>query len=163
MPWNDFDSGDQEKEFKLQVSREMTKLTGRILHPPKLKLGDGGHVRNLTPSRHDRQWNLLDGHVFEGTTIERWALISFGGTPEQKSNVPRFINQLCQRCEQLGIFLNKNTVISPQFESIQILNNVTLLESKLKRIQRTTPKISKANTSINGTQSPWLAIPLALW
>ncbi|KAH1059824.1 hypothetical protein AAZX31_02G105900 [Glycine max] len=130
-------SGDQEKEFKLQVSREMTKLTGRILHPPKLKLGDGGHVRNLTPSRHDRQWNLLDGHVFEGTTIERWALISFGGTPDQKSNVPRFINQLCQRCEQLGIFLNKNTVISPQFESIQILNNVTLLESKLKRILRT--------------------------
>ncbi|BAT99070.1 hypothetical protein LR48_Vigan06g121800 [Vigna angularis] len=130
-------SGDQEKEFKLQVSREMTELTGRILFPPKLKLGDGGHVRNLTPSRHDRQWNLLDGHVSEGTTIERWALISFGGTPEQKSNVPRFINQLSQRCEQLGIFLNKNTVISPQFESSQILNNVTLLESKLKRIQRT--------------------------
>ncbi|WVZ12771.1 hypothetical protein V8G54_017301 [Vigna mungo] len=129
-------SGDQEKEFKLQVSREMTELTGRILFPPKLKLGDGGHVRNLIPSRHDRQWNLLDGHVSEGTTIERWALISFGGTPEQKSNVPRFINQLSQRCEQLGIFLNKNTVISPQFESSQILNNVTLLESKLKRIQR---------------------------
>lgn len=115
----------------------MTKLTGRILHPPKLKLGDGGHVRNLTPSRHDRQWNLLDGNVFEGTTIERWALVSFGGTPEQKSNIPRFINQLCQRCEQLGIFLNKNTVMSPQFESSQVLNNVTLLESKLKRIQRT--------------------------
>lgn len=130
-------SGDQEKEFKLQVSREMTRLTGRILHPPKLKLGDGGHVRNLTPSRHDRQWNLLDGHVFEGTTIERWALISFGGTPEQKSYIPRFVNQLSQRCEQLGIFLNKNTIISPQFESSQILNNVTLLESKLKRIQRT--------------------------
>nr|ACN79520.1 reduced leaflet 3 [Lotus japonicus] len=130
-------SGEQEREFKLQVSREMTKLTGRILHPPKLKLGDGGHVRNLTPSRHDRQWNLLDGNVFEGTTIERWALVSFGGTPEQKSNIPRFINQLCQRCEQLGIFLNKNTVMSPQFESSQVLNNVTLLESKLKRIQRT--------------------------
>ncbi|XP_019433398.1 PREDICTED: protein argonaute 7 [Lupinus angustifolius] len=130
-------SGNQEKEFKLQVSREMTKLTGRILQPPKLKLGDGGHVRNLTPSRHDRQWNLLDGHVLEGTKIERWALLSFGGTPEQKSNIPRFINQLSQRCEQLGIFLNKNTVISPQFESIQVLNNVTLLESKLKKIQRT--------------------------
>jgi len=135
--FNLFGSGDQEKEFKLHVSREMTKLTGRILFPPKLKLGDGGHVRNLTPSRHDRQWNLLDGHVSEGTTIERWALISFGGTPEQKSNVPRFVNQLSQRCEQLGIFLNKNTVIAPQFESNQILNNVTLLESKLKRIQRT--------------------------
>ncbi|XP_015943864.2 protein argonaute 7 [Arachis duranensis] len=129
-------SGDQEREFKLNVSREMTRLNGRILHPPKLKLGEGGHVRNLTPSRHDRQWNLLDGHVFEGTKIERWALMSFGGTSEQKSNIPRFINQLTQRCEQLGIYLNKNTVISPQFESSQVLNNPLLLESKLKKIQR---------------------------
>ncbi|KAF7809084.1 protein argonaute 7 [Senna tora] len=129
-------SGNQEREFKLKVSREMTRLTGRILHPPKLKLGDGGHMRNLIPSRHNRQWNLLDGHVFEGTKIERWALISFGGTPEQKSYIPKFINQLSQRCEQLGIFLNKNTIISPQFESSQVLNNFTLLETKLKKIQR---------------------------
>ncbi|KAF7828018.1 Protein argonaute 7 [Senna tora] len=129
-------SGNQEGEFKLQVSREMTRLTGRILHPPKLKLGDGGHVTKLIPSRHDRQWNLLDGHVFEGTKIERWALIGFGGTPEQKSNIPRFINQLSQRCEEMGIFLNKNTITCPYFESSQVLNNVSLLESKLKKIQR---------------------------
>ena len=129
-----FDSGSQEREFKLHVSREMTRLNGRVLQPPKLKLGEGGHVRDLIPSRHDRQWNLLDSHVFEGTCIERWALISFGGTPDQKSNIPRFIIQLSQRCEQLGILLNKNTIMSPQFEPIQLLNNVSLLESKLKKI-----------------------------
>ncbi|CBI38237.3 unnamed protein product, partial [Vitis vinifera] len=75
-------SGSQEREFKLHVSREMTRLNGRVLQPPKLKL-------------------------------ERWALISFGGTPDQKSNIPRFIIQLSQRCEQLGILLNKNTIMSP--------------------------------------------------
>ncbi|XP_038705908.1 protein argonaute 7 isoform X2 [Tripterygium wilfordii] len=127
-------SGNQEREFKLNISREMTRLSGRVLQPPKLRLGDGGHVRILVPSRHDRQWNLLDSHVFEGTKIERWALISFGGTADQKSNIPRFINKLSQRCEQLGIFLNKDTIISPQFESTQVLNNVSLLESKLKKI-----------------------------
>lgn len=114
----------------------MTRLNGRVLQPPKLKLGDGGHIRDLIPSRHDRQWNLMDSHVFEGSRVERWALISFGGTPEQKSSIPKFINQLSQRCEQLGIFLNKNTIINPQFEPTQVLNNVSLLESKLKRIQR---------------------------
>ncbi|XP_016647590.1 PREDICTED: protein argonaute 7 isoform X1 [Prunus mume] len=129
-------SGIQEREFKLHVSREMTRLKGRVLQPPKLKLGDGGHVRDLIPSRHDRQWNLLGSHVFEGTRIERWALISFGGTPDQKNSIPKFVHQLSQRCEQLGIFLNKNTIISPQFEPSQVLNNVSLLESKLKRIQR---------------------------
>ncbi|MBA0692566.1 hypothetical protein Goari_010117 [Gossypium aridum] len=129
-------SGNQAEEFKLQVSREMTRLNGRILQPPKLKLGDGGHIRDITPSRRDRQWNLLDSHVFQGTRIERWALISFGGTPDQKSNIPKFINQLSQRCEQLGIFLNKSTIVSPQFESTQVLSNVYLLESKLKKIHR---------------------------
>ncbi|XVF03276.1 hypothetical protein REPUB_Repub04eG0247500 [Reevesia pubescens] len=129
-------SGNQAEEFKLHVSREMTRLKGRILQPPKLKLGDGGHIRNITPSRRDRQWNLLDSHVFQGTRIERWALISFGGTSDQKSNIPKFINQLSQRCEQLGIFLNKSTIVSPQFESTQVLSNVTLLESKLKKIHR---------------------------
>ncbi|KAL3840550.1 hypothetical protein ACJIZ3_025141 [Penstemon smallii] len=131
-------SGIQGKEFKLHVSREMTKLTGRILQPPKLKLGNGGHVRNLTPTRYDRQWNLLDSHVVEGTRVERWAIISFGGTFDQKSNVPKFIHQLSQRCEQLGIFLNKNTVVTPIFEPMHVLNNAKLLESKLKKIQKAT-------------------------
>lgn len=129
-------SGNQAKEFDLQISREMTQLSGRILQPPKLKLGDGGHVRDLTPTRRDRQWNLLDSHVFEGTRIGRWALISFGGSADQKASIPKFVNQLTHRCEQLGIFLNKNMIISPQYESMQLLNNVTLLESKLKKIHR---------------------------
>ncbi|XAR65229.1 hypothetical protein NMG60_11009276 [Bertholletia excelsa] len=129
-------SGIQGREFKLQVSREMTQLKGRILQPPKLKLGNGGYVRDLIPSRHDRQWNLLDSHVFEGTRIERWALISFGGNADQKSTIPKFINQLSQRCEQLGIILNKNTVIGPHFEPMQVLTNVSVLESKLKKIYR---------------------------
>ncbi|XP_057508377.1 protein argonaute 7-like [Actinidia eriantha] len=129
-------SGIQGREFKLHISREMTRLNGRILQPPKLKLGNGGYIRDLIPSRYDRQWNLLESHVFEGTRIERWALISFGGSPDQKSNIPKFINQLSQRCEQLGIFLNKNSTVTPQFEPIQVLNNVSVLETKLKKIYR---------------------------
>ncbi|XP_073300059.1 protein argonaute 7-like [Primulina huaijiensis] len=129
-------SGDHGKEFKLEVSKEMTRLTGRILQPPKLRLGNGGHVRNLTPSRHDRQWNLFDSHVFEGTRVDRWVILSFGGTSDQKSCIPKFINQLSQRCEKLGIFLHKNTLVSPIFESTHVLGNARLLESKLKKIHK---------------------------
>ncbi|GFQ02043.1 protein argonaute 7 [Phtheirospermum japonicum] len=125
-------SGNQGKDFNLHVSKEMTRLTGRILKPPKLKLGDGGHVRNLTPFRHDRQWNLLDSHVFEGTRVEHWAIISFGGTHD----LQKFINQLFQKCEQIGIYLNKNTVVSPFFEPMHVLGNPKLLEAKLKKIHK---------------------------
>ncbi|KQK14411.1 protein argonaute 7 [Brachypodium distachyon] len=122
-------------QFNLQVSKDMTQLSGRVLLPPKLKFGGGGRIKDITPQRFDRQWSLLDSHVTEGSKIKSWALISFGGTPEQHSCIPKFVNQLSSRCEQLGIYLNKKTVISPLFERIQLLNSVCILESKLKKIQ----------------------------
>ncbi|KAH0463739.1 hypothetical protein IEQ34_006525 [Dendrobium chrysotoxum] len=127
-------SGCYAKEFKLNISKEMTQLQGRILQPPKLKLGDGGHIRDLTPTRQDRQWNFINSHVAEGSQIKRWALISFGGTSEQRSSIPNFINQLSHRCQQSGIMLNKNTIITPLFEQMKILNNVPALDSKLRKI-----------------------------
>nr|CAD1832378.1 unnamed protein product [Ananas comosus var. bracteatus] len=36
---------------------------------------------------------------------------------------------------QLGILLNKNTIVNPLFEHIQLLNNVASLEIKLRKIQ----------------------------
>lgn len=129
-------SGCQGEEFNLQVSREMTRLKGRVLMPPKLKLGDKGLVSDVLPTCIDRKWSLLGGHVSEGAHIDRWALISLGGTPNQKSHIAKFISQLSLKCEQMGIFLDKSPVIAPQFEPIHVLNNVTLLENKLYKIQK---------------------------
>ncbi|XP_010551411.1 PREDICTED: protein argonaute 7 [Tarenaya hassleriana] len=129
--------GNQAREFELKVSREMTLLKGRILKPPKLKLGGRGLVKDVTPTRHDRQWNLLESQVFEGTQIERWALISFGSNnQDRRFAIAKFINQLSQKCENLGIFLSKNTITSPLFEPSHLLNSISFLESKLKEIQR---------------------------
>lgn len=117
-----FDSGNQTREFNLEISKEMTLLKGRVLQPPKLKL--------------DRPRNLVESRVFKGTRIERWAVMSIGGSPDQKSTIPKFINVLTQKCEHLGVFLSKNTISSTFFEPSHILNNISLLESKLKDIQR---------------------------
>ncbi|ERN13111.1 hypothetical protein AMTR_s00040p00171410 [Amborella trichopoda] len=103
------------KDFKLHISRDMTRFTGRVLQPPKLKLGDAGQVTDLIPTRHDCQWNLLESHVLQGARIERWDIISFGGTPEQRSSLPKFIIQLAHRCQQLGVALNKVPTVAPQF------------------------------------------------
>ncbi|EOA33574.1 hypothetical protein CARUB_v10019715mg [Capsella rubella] len=115
-------SGNQTREFNLEVSKEMTLLKGRILLPPKLKL--------------DRPKNLKESRVLKGTRIERWALMSIGGSSDQKCTIPKFINELTQKCEHLGVFLSKNTISSTFFEPSHILNNISLLESKLKEIQR---------------------------
>lgn len=122
------------REFDLQVSREMTQLTGRVLQPPKLRFGNGGIIKDITPNCHDRQWNLLNSHVAEGSQITRWTIISFGGTQAQRSSIPRFISQLSNRCQQLGISLSKDAIIGPSFEPIQILDHVSHLESKLRKL-----------------------------
>lgn len=127
-------SGNYDREFKIYISQEMTKLNGRILQPPKLKLGNDGQVKDLTPCRQDRQWNFLDSHVVEGRSIARWALISFGGNAEQRSNVGKFIVGLAQRCSQLGISLSRSTIVHPRFEQMHILENANLLEAKLRKI-----------------------------
>ncbi|PKA59859.1 Protein argonaute 7 [Apostasia shenzhenica] len=127
-------SGLYAQEFSINVSREMTQLRGRVLQPPKLKLGDGGLIRNIIPNRHDRQWNFLNSHVAESSQIKNWALISFGGSLEQHFSIPNFMNQLSNRCEQFGIMLNRKTVIAPSYEPMKLLNNVSALESKLRKI-----------------------------
>ncbi|CAN6454461.1 unnamed protein product [Victoria cruziana] len=122
------------KGFKLHVSQEMTKLNGRLLSPPRLRLGRNGRIRDITPSNQDRQWNMIDSHVLEAVRINTWALISFGGTPQQHSCIPRFIFQLAQRCEQLGITLSQMAIRRPQFEPIQALNNASKLETILRDV-----------------------------
>ncbi|CAH8348246.1 unnamed protein product [Eruca vesicaria subsp. sativa] len=112
-------SGNQTREFNLEVSRDMTLLKGRVLQPPKLKL--------------DRPRSLIESRSFKGT---RWALMSIGGSSDQKSTIPKFINELTQKCEHLGVFLSKNTMSTTFFEPSNILNNIPLLEMKLKEIQR---------------------------
>ena len=112
----------------------MTKLNGRILQPPKLKLGNGGQVKDLNPFRKDRQWNFIESHVVEGRNIERCVLISFGGNVEQRRNVGNFILGLSQRCAQLGISLSRSTIVNSRFEQMQMLENANLLEAKLRKV-----------------------------
>ncbi|XP_078442541.1 argonaute family protein [Wolffia australiana] len=127
-------SGRYAAGFNLRVATEMTRVTGRVLPPPKLKLGDGGHVRELTPSRHDRQWSLVNSHVVEGSWVRRWALLSFGGSPDQLSTLSSFALQLSNRCHQLGISLAHTPAAPPQFEPIHILSHPPSLEAKLRRL-----------------------------
>ncbi|EPS67433.1 hypothetical protein M569_07337, partial [Genlisea aurea] len=108
--------GDQVKEFELGVAREMTEVKGRILKPPPpaAKLGH-------------------NAAVVGGLRIERWGVISFGGSPEERSRIPNFITHLSKRCQQSGIFLNKN--VDPLFEPMHVLGSPGLLETKLCKIR----------------------------
>jgi eukaryotic translation initiation factor 2C len=97
----------------------MTEVTGRVLEPPLLKLGDGRHVR---PRWDDRQWNLVKSHVFDGTHIENWGLITFscsnGNDTRHISTVENFYQLLVRKCLDMGVYMNEKPLVC-EYESME--------------------------------------------
>ena len=79
----------------------MTEVDGRVIAPPRLKLGhQSGNTTTTTVDRLKCHWNLLQGKGFvTGKALSRWALIDFS----RKLNADLFIPKLINRCKSLGI------------------------------------------------------------
>lgn len=79
----------------------MTRVEGRVLGAPELKLGGGG--RTVRVDREKCQWNLLGQSFVEAKSIDRWALLDFTMNDRAQLQQDKFINQLRGRCRNLGI------------------------------------------------------------
>jgi eukaryotic translation initiation factor 2C len=97
----------------------MTEVTGRVLEPPLLKLGDGRHVR---PRWDDRQWKLGKSHVFDGKHIQNWGLITFnwsnGNDTRQRSRVEKFYQLLVRKCIDMGVYMNEEPLVC-EYDSME--------------------------------------------
>ncbi|MCO5589016.1 hypothetical protein L7F22_042980 [Adiantum nelumboides] len=102
--------GEHVKNFGVQVVSEMTVVNARLLPPPKLRYGDQGKVKEITPSLGS--WNLLNSCVVEGGNVAYWALISFDQSVNGHT-AANFVSSLSRRCNELGIQMAEQTVISP--------------------------------------------------
>eukprot|EP00253_Pinus_taeda_P004026 PITA_04026 len=103
--------GTHFTQFQITVAADMTEVTGRVLKPPLLKLGNGRHVR---PRWDDRQWNLVS-QVFNGKRIENWGIITFswsnGNDTKQRSRVEKFYHLLVWKCIDMGVYMNEKPLV----------------------------------------------------
>eukprot|EP01018_Ginkgo_biloba_P029293 Gb_20550 [translate_table: standard] len=130
--------GPFARQFQITVGANMTEVTGRVLEAPKLKLGDGGRVSEVTPRQDDRQWNLINSHVFDGKHIDKWGLIYFSWQRpswQEEKSVENFANFLTQRCSDLGIHMNPNPVVW-EADDLNKFSNVTALQHVLLNLKR---------------------------
>ncbi|KAI5082197.1 hypothetical protein GOP47_0001940 [Adiantum capillus-veneris] len=102
--------GEHVKNFGVQVVSEMTLVNARLLPPPKLRYGDQGKVKEIIPSLGS--WNLLNSCVVEGGNVAYWALISFDQSVNDHT-AANFVSSLSRRCNELGVQMAEQTVISP--------------------------------------------------
>lgn len=106
--------GEVIQNFEVGVGMNMTAVDGRVLPPPKLKLGgSGGNTNTATVDRLKCHWNLLQGKALTvGKPAERWALIDFScGDRWNRLNVGQFIGKLMNRCRSLGVHMEEPVVV----------------------------------------------------
>lgn len=124
--WFFIDSGDVTRNFGFEVNMKMTKVTGRIIGPPELKLGSpNGKMTKITVDKEKCQWNLVGKSVVEGKPIQRWAVLDFSHFDRFKLNPNYFIPNLIGRCKSLGIKMEEpvfyETTSMNKFSSVDML------------------------------------------
>uniref|UniRef100_A0A7N2R7Z6 Uncharacterized protein n=1 Tax=Quercus lobata TaxID=97700 RepID=A0A7N2R7Z6_QUELO len=97
------------QNFGMEVNTSMTRVRGRVLGPPELKLGaQNGKVIKITVDKEKCQWNLVGKSVVEGKRIDRWGVIDFSSNDYKSSlNPDFFIPKLINRCINLGIHMEE--------------------------------------------------------
>ncbi|PIN22711.1 Translation initiation factor 2C (eIF-2C) [Handroanthus impetiginosus] len=93
--------GDVMRNFGFGVDTNMTKVVGRVIGAPDLKLGAS---RSVKVDDEKRQWNLLGKYFLDAKSLERWVLLDFtDGDRYNKLQANAFVNNLRGRCRNLGI------------------------------------------------------------
>lgn len=121
------------RNFEIGVDRNMTRVSGRILPAPDLKLGG----QNRVPVNDKCQWNLVGKSVVEGKALQRWALIDFSSqerNPNFRLRADEFVFRLIDRCKKLRINMEKPVV--KHFGGMNELSTVDNVEELLKYVVR---------------------------
>lgn len=123
--------GAVTRNFEIGVDTNMTRVSGRILPPPDLKLGGQSRL----PVNDKCQWNLVGKSVVDGKALQRWALIDFSSqerNPNFRLRVDEFIYRLRDRCRKLGIIMEEPVV--KHFSGMHELSVVGKVEDRLKLV-----------------------------
>ncbi|PHT97949.1 hypothetical protein BC332_33134 [Capsicum chinense] len=128
------------RNFEIGVDTNMTRVTGRILPPPDLKLGGQSRL----PVNDKCQWNLVGKSVVDGKALQRWALIDFSSkerNPNFRLRADEFVYSLRDRCRKLGINMDEPSI--EYFGSMNELSVVGKVEDLLKDVVNEADKRGK--------------------
>ena len=79
-----------KEEFQTSISPEMVRVDGRVLPPPKIKLGPRDQA--LIP--RDGSWDMRSKMLHEGARINTWAIACFANRCSE--------DQLWNFCKQMA-------------------------------------------------------------
>ncbi|XP_056163092.1 protein argonaute 2 [Syzygium oleosum] len=125
--------GDVSQNFGIKVDMNMTKVVGRVIKPPELKLGtSNGKMIKIEVDKDKCHWNLIGKSVVDGKRIERWVIIDFSALDRNRLNCKLFIQKLIGRCRNLGIRMEEPLFY--QDATMSMFSNVARLTELLENV-----------------------------
>lgn len=137
--------GELTKFFNIEVDDNMTKVVGRVIGAPDLKLGGSDSVKVT----HEKcQWNLVGRRsLVDGVAVERWALLDFTkGERFNKLHTDTFINSLRGRSKNLGMSVEEPLLRRASF--MIELSDANRLEKLLQNVVVEASAIGKGSLQL---------------
>lgn len=127
------------RNFGISLDTNMTRVGGRVIGAPELKVGGSRPVR---VDAEKCQWNLLGKSFLDAKSLDCWALLDFtGGDRYCPLLVDAFVNNLMGRSRNLGINMAEPVVY--RNTRMHELSSVGRLEKLLKDIVNEVSRMKK--------------------
>ncbi|KAK3432597.1 hypothetical protein EUGRSUZ_D00106 [Eucalyptus grandis] len=130
--------GDVSMNFGIEVDRNMTKVMGRVIEPPELKLATpNGKVIKMEVDKDKCHWNLMAKSVVDGKPIERWVIVDFSASDRNRLN-KQFIQKLISRYRNMGIWMEEPLFY--QDATMSVFSSMTRLTELLEDVNNCRPQ-----------------------
>ncbi|KAK7362488.1 hypothetical protein VNO77_04603 [Canavalia gladiata] len=127
--------GNIIQNFGMNVNTSMTNVTGRVIKPPELKLGDlYGNSTNMPLNSNQCAWNLLGKSMVEGKPVECWGILDFTGYEPNWCRLrgEQFIQKLIDKYRRLGIDMKEPVCYEKsKMRNLEDYNSVCKLLEKI--------------------------------
>ncbi|KAI6703272.1 hypothetical protein NL676_012408 [Syzygium grande] len=134
--------GDVSRNFGMDVDMNMTKVGGRVLEPPELKLAaPNGKAIKIEVDKDKCHWNLMGKCVMDGKPIERWGIVDFSASDQNRLNYEPFIQKLIRKCRSLGIQMEEPLFY--QDAAMSMLSNVVRLTELLEAVNDSACRVKR--------------------
>ncbi|KAK3432596.1 hypothetical protein EUGRSUZ_D00105 [Eucalyptus grandis] len=134
--------GDVSRNFGMEVDSNMTKVVGRVIGPPELKLAiPNGKVIRIKVDKDKCHWNLRGKSVVKGKTIQRWVIVDFSASDQNWLNCKPFIQRLISQCRNLGIRMEEPLFY--QDAAMSVFSNVARLTELLEDVNDRACKVGR--------------------
>ncbi|KAI6703265.1 hypothetical protein NL676_012401 [Syzygium grande] len=120
----------------------MTKVVGRVLEPPELKLAaPNGKAIKIEVDKDKCHWNLMGKCVVDGKPIERWGIVDFSASDQNRVKYEPFIQKLISKCRSLGIRMEEPLFY--QDAAMSMLSNVVRLTELLEAVNDSACRVKR--------------------